>query len=123
MHVVCIGPRGQQGIGKFTSPMIRCAGRDSDVREVVDFIHHNYCSGINEGRKLLAIGYSLGANKLARMMGKDGDACKIAAAYICQPPMRYGECMDNIKNSYGGLMDILQGIKMANIYRPHMEFF
>lgn len=97
MHVVCIGPRGQQGMTKFTSPLIRCPGRDSDVREVVDHIHKVYCSGVNKGRKLLAIGFSLGANKLARMMGKDGDACKLSAAVCCQPPMKYWECVDNVR--------------------------
>lgn len=37
-HTVCIGPRGQQGINKFTSYQIRCPGRDSDIREVVDYV-------------------------------------------------------------------------------------
>jgi predicted alpha/beta-fold hydrolase len=38
-HCVCIGARGQQGVGKFTSYLFVTPGRDGDIREVVDSVH------------------------------------------------------------------------------------
>ena len=42
-HAVCIGPRGSQGVGKFTSYKFVSPGRDGDVREIVDYVHQKFC--------------------------------------------------------------------------------
>jgi len=47
MHTVSIGPRGAQGIMKLTSFRVVSPGRDSDVREVVDYVFEKYCKGRN----------------------------------------------------------------------------
>jgi predicted alpha/beta-fold hydrolase len=39
-HCVCIGARGQQGVGKFTSHFFVSPGRDGDIREVVEYVHN-----------------------------------------------------------------------------------
>lgn len=44
-HVVCVGPRGMQGVEKFTSHLIRCPGRDSDIRDVLDSIYAKFSKG------------------------------------------------------------------------------
>ena len=42
-HTVCIGPRGLQFIGKLTSYHVQATGRDSDIREVIQYIEQKYC--------------------------------------------------------------------------------
>ena len=105
-HVVCIGPRGMQGVQKFTSLILRCPGRDSDVRDVIDYIDQKYCSTPKtKSRQLFAMGFSIGGNKLAKMIGIDKEKCKLTAAYCCQAPMKYWETIKNLKNNFNGLLD------------------
>ena len=56
-------------------------GRESDVREVVDYLHKKYCKGKHSNRKLYGAGFSIGGNLLAKMVGIDGARCKLTAAY------------------------------------------
>lgn len=123
-HVLCIGPRGAQGIDKFTSILIRCPGRDSDIREVVDYVHSKYCSGDKtKNRQLFAMGYSIGANVLAKMIGIDKDKCKLTAAYCCQPPMKYWETIQNLKHNYYGILNLLIGCRLSVLYSPFKDYF
>lgn len=54
---------------------------DDDLREVVDHIHTTYCK--DNGRKLYAIGFSIGGNALCKLAGVDGADCKLDGIYVC----------------------------------------
>lgn len=120
-HVVCIGPRGQQGIGRLTSHLTVVPGRDSDVREVVDYVHGKFCQGAAAGRKLFAAGYSIGGNMLAKMIGVDQASCKLTAAFCCHPPMKYWETVHNMKTGYFGLCDYGCGKKTVALNMPYAD--
>ena len=80
-HAVCIGPRGQQGIGQQTSSLAVSPGRETDIREVVEFVHNKYCK--DNQRLIFGCGFSYGANNFAKMVGIDGEKCKLEAVFSC----------------------------------------
>jgi predicted alpha/beta-fold hydrolase len=68
-HVICIGHRGYQNINKFTSHLVISPARDSDPRNVIDYVHEKFCK--DNSRKLFASGFSVGGCQLAKMIGID----------------------------------------------------
>jgi len=113
-HVCMIGTRGQQGIRKMTSNLVSCPGRCSDVREVVDYVHAKFCN--DNSRRIYAAGFSIGGNKLAKMVGLDGPSSKLSGAYCCQPPLKYWETINNLKQAYFGIFDKVAGMKVSLLH-------
>ena len=68
-------------MGKFTSHLFVTPGRDGDIREVVDSVHKQYCK--SNQRLLFGCGFSYGANCFAKMVGIDGQKCKLEAVFSC----------------------------------------
>ena len=66
----------------------------------------------------MAIGCSLGANKLALMLGEDGDDSLIDAAVCIEPPMKAWVATSYCKN---GIYDQGMGANMRDIFLQHEE--
>ena len=64
----------------------------------------------------MALGCSLGANKLALFLGQDGENCLIDAAACIEPPMRAWIATGNAKNN---LYDKGLGANTRDIYYQH----
>jgi predicted alpha/beta-fold hydrolase len=54
---------------------------------------------------IFGCGFSYGANNFAKMVGIDGEKCKLEAVFSCQPPMKYAETIKNIKKNWYGFMN------------------
>lgn len=72
-----INHRGLLGC-KLSSPKLYTASSTEDVREPMLEIYEKYCKA--NGRKIMAVGCSLGANRLACMLGEEGEDCVLDAA-------------------------------------------
>ncbi|KAL1820568.1 hypothetical protein ACET3Z_015437 [Daucus carota] len=77
--VVC-NHRGMAGV-PFTSDRAYNSGWTTDVRDVIDHLHHKYPDA-----PLFAVGTSIGANILVKYLGEYGETVPLAgAAAICSP--------------------------------------
>ena len=74
--MVVVNHRGLSGC-KLSTPKLYHGASTEDFREPLRMVHQK-----NPGKKIMAIGCSLGANKLAMVMGEDGEECIIDAA-VC----------------------------------------
>jgi uncharacterized protein len=77
--IAVISHRGMYGC-KLSSPRLYHASSTIDLREPMNDIYQRFCKPY--GRKLMAVGCSLGANRLACTLGEDGDECVLDAA-VC----------------------------------------
>ena len=74
--------RGCSGV-KLTSPKIYWKCNWTDVKEPIEYIHAQYCSGDNvdfKKRNLYAYAVSLGAGMLTKYLFKSGDKCVLSGA-------------------------------------------
>ncbi|KAJ1948029.1 medium-chain fatty acid ethyl ester synthase/esterase 2 [Linderina pennispora] len=78
--VVVVHSRGCGG-SKLTSPMPFHCGYTGDYREVVAHLHTNF-----PNCRLLGLGFSLGANILAKYIGEEGASCLLTAAIAVGNP-------------------------------------
>ena len=92
----------------LSSPKLPSVCADSDLREVVDHIHSTYCK---HGRKLYALGFSIGGNALCKLAGLDGPNCKLDAIYVCQSPLIFAETSKNMRRYGCGIVDYLGGVR------------
>ncbi|KAI9502848.1 hypothetical protein GGI25_002625 [Coemansia spiralis] len=98
-QVVVLQSRGCNGVSLVT-PKAFHGGMTSDLREFVEHIAETM-----PGIPLIGLGFSLGANILAKYIGEEGDGCRfIAAASVCNPydiDMTVSSmCMPSLKNRY-----------------------
>jgi predicted alpha/beta-fold hydrolase len=66
-------------------------------------IYERFCKPF--GRKLMAVGCSLGANRLACTLGEDGDDCVLDAAVCVQAPMKLWIGTELAKTTLYGFYD------------------
>jgi predicted alpha/beta-fold hydrolase len=74
MYVVSFVARGCGGVS-LTTPETFTAARTADFRAVVQYLQKKY-----PGRKISAVGYSLGAGILLKYLGEEGSGCPLSAA-------------------------------------------
>ena len=79
LYVASFVARGCGGV-PLTTPETFTASRTNDFREVVQYISKTY-----PGRKIAAVGYSLGAGLLLKYLGEEGENCIISAAVAISP--------------------------------------
>ena len=79
-QAVIFNPRGRGGI-KFKSAQAYSVGYTEDLRQAIQHIHNKYPK-----RMLFGVGYSLGANYLAILMGEDGESALLNGAVCCAAP-------------------------------------
>ncbi|KAL5846036.1 hypothetical protein ACOSQ3_009560 [Xanthoceras sorbifolium] len=79
-NVVVSNHRGLGGVS-ITSDCFYNAGWTEDMREVVNYLHHEYLKA-----PLFTVGTSIGANILVKYLGEDGENSPVAGAVaICSP--------------------------------------
>ncbi|KAK1386820.1 Embryogenesis-associated protein EMB8 [Heracleum sosnowskyi] len=79
-NVVVCNHRGMAGV-PFTSDRTYNSGWTTDVRDVINHLHHKYSEA-----PLFAVGTSIGANILVKYLGEYGETVPLAgAAAICSP--------------------------------------
>lgn len=72
--------RGRGGV-KFKSAQAYSVGYTEDLRQVIEYIHSKHPK-----RELFGVGYSLGANYLAKYMGEEGENSLLSATVCCACP-------------------------------------
>lgn len=70
---------------EISSPSLYAFNGTKDLKEIIEHIHSEF-NGI--GRKLMVIGVSLGANRVACLLGELGETNLINAACCISAPMR-----------------------------------
>lgn len=73
---------------ELTSPQMFSGGYTGDIRTTL-----LYVSSLYPDAPLLGVGFSLGANVLARYVGEEGEDCRLTSACVMACPW------DNVKNS------------------------
>jgi len=78
---VVVNARGVGG-SPLTTPQVYCAAWTTDARDVAKYLRTQQ----QHRNMLVGVGFSLGANVLALMMGQDGYTCVLdAGASVCNP--------------------------------------
>lgn len=67
------------------------SGKSDDPRHVISVLRDRY------GGPLAAVGFSLGANVLLKLLGEDGVSCPLDAAAAVSPPLRLARCADRME--------------------------
>ena len=114
--VVVINSRGLAGC-PLTTPHLYSWNNTQDIREPVQEIYKKYVEPF--GRKFLAIGCSLGAHRLACLLGEDGENSLFDAACCVQCPMKVWVATSNAKITAGGFYDRALAGPVADLYLLH----
>merc|ERR1711937_57049 len=81
LRIALYSARGR-GSNPITTPFLYSAGYTEDIRRVVKHILAKHTHST-----LIGVGYSLGANALAKYLGEEGSSCKLAGAVCCSCPI------------------------------------
>jgi len=95
-EVWAYNPRGRGG-NVVCSPFLYSAGYTEDLKRAVEFV-----SARRHDLPLFALGYSLGSNKLAKMLGEQGGQCKLAAAACLACPINLSATSSALRKTWGG---------------------
>ena len=71
------------------------SGESGDAKEFIDYIHSSYPNS-----KLYAVGYSLGANMLLKLLGEQKEDSILSKAVAISAPMQLDMCADFIDNGF-----------------------
>lgn len=71
------------------------SGESGDAREFIEHLHKCYPSS-----KLYAVGYSLGANMLLKLLGEKPNFTLLKKAVAISAPMQLGTCADDINQGF-----------------------
>ena len=82
-------------------------------------IHEKYCKPY--GRKIMALGTSLGANRLGYMLGEEGESSVLDAAVCCSAPMKLWNAFEYVEKTYTGVYDKALGGYLAQVYLNHID--
>ena len=108
--VVVINHRGLAGCA-LTSPRLYSGESTIDFREPMHYINKTY----GKGRKLMAVGTSLGAHRLCSTMGEDGEKSPLHAACCVQAPMKLWKATNSAKYTMNGIYDQKLGDNMKAV--------
>jgi len=97
--VVVVNHRGLGGL-KLTTPKLYSSIAIDDFSDAIDFIDKKY-----PGRKLFALGASLGGNILGNILGYQGEKCKLTAGCVISAPILTPESASNLPPTLFGAYD------------------
>eukprot|EP01084_Bolivina_argentea_P067892 123573_1 len=106
-QAVIFNPRGRGGVA-FKSPQAYSVGYTEDLRQVIKYIHNKY-----PNRMLFGVGFSLGANYLAKYMGEESTNALLNGAVCCAAPTDPIVCNAAIKKQ--PIMDRMLASLLKNI--------
>ena len=115
---VVINYRGMTG-ATLTTPQIYNFGSYKDVLEPMKYVYEKYCS--QTSRPAFALGCSMGANILTNVIGHQGEACFLKAAFLIQAPMQIKMCIESIVTSMNGIFNKKMGEGLLNVYQRHQN--
>lgn len=101
----------------LTTPRFYNLETIDDVQEPIEYFYDKYCK--NTGKKIMALGCSMGANLLANAIGDDGESCKLTAAVCMQAPMKSWVVADNLPKILNGAYDRALAQSMTNVVLKH----
>ena len=81
------------------------------------YIHQTY----GKGRKLMAVGTSLGAHRLCLALGEDGKSSPLHAACCVQAPMKLWKATKTAKYTMKGIYDKKLGDNMKTVLMKHID--
>lgn len=103
LRVAIYNPRGRGG-NELLTPFLYSAGYTEDVRRVVEHVAAKTILGSTP--RVFAVGYSLGSNVLAKMLGEDGDSTPLTGAVCVACPIDCLSSNNHLRNTWiGQLMD------------------
>lgn len=114
--MVVINHRGLAGC-ELSSPKLYSGESTIDFREPMLHIKKTY----GQGRKLMAVGTSLGAHRLCLALGEDGKSSPIHAACCVQAPMKLWKATNSAKYTMKGIYDVKLGENMNRVLMRHKE--
>jgi len=113
-EVWAYNPRGRGG-NKVLSPFLYSAGYTEDLKRAIDFV-----ASRTAGLPLFAMGYSLGSNKLAKLLGECSDQCNLTAAVCLACPVDLVSTSNALQQTWGGrlldkvLVSFVQGVRVEH---------
>lgn len=120
MEVAVINYRGLAD-AKITSPRLFCADSWEDILEPMKYMYSQYVEKTE--RKVFAIGFSMGANILANVLGYIGDGkehkIKIDGACVIQAPHRMWIACRALFTSMGGFYNRRLGKNIKAVMLNH----
>ena len=96
-RVAAYNPRSRGG-NKLDSPFLYSAGYTQDLRRVIRHIHDNVAAE----RPIYLIGFSLGGNVVAKLLGEDGVHSFVNRAVVCSPPIDLLSMSNHLANTFMG---------------------
>ena len=123
MEVAVINYRGLSD-AVVTSPKLFCAYSWQDIIEPMKYIYGKYAQG--KDRKVFAIGFSMGANILANVLGhlganSDAHNLRIDGACVVQAPIRMQIACRALFESMGGFYNRRLGHNIKMLMLKHSE--
>ena len=114
-NAVVVNHRGCNGV-KIETPKMYWAASSWDFREAVHYIHKKY-----PHEKLYGIGYSLGANILAKYCGEDGEKCILDGATCVSSPFDMPTASKYLESTYYGIFTRFLASNIKNKILEHKE--
>eukprot|EP01097_Dermamoeba_algensis_P008117 TRINITY_DN5270_c0_g1_i1.p1 TRINITY_DN5270_c0_g1~~TRINITY_DN5270_c0_g1_i1.p1 ORF type:complete len:412 (-),score=80.91 TRINITY_DN5270_c0_g1_i1:151-1386(-) len=119
LSLVVLNFRGA-GTTKLVTNSAYSAGWTGDVREVAHYLRASYPSS-----KILAVGFSLGANVLLKYLGEEGSSTPFNAAAAVSSPWDLVNCSEKLHSSFLGKQ--LYSRRLAQsahaFVKRHLEMF
>ncbi|KZT66449.1 AB-hydrolase YheT [Daedalea quercina L-15889] len=109
--------RGCAGV-PLTSPQLYCAGNTDDIRMAVYYIRKKYPRA-----PLIGVGFSIGANILARYLAEEGEDSRMIAGCTLCSPSNVAENSDLLEGSWfcRTVYSTALGQNMQDIVKMHAE--
>ena len=95
-QAVVYNPRGRGGT-EVTSAFMYSCGYTHDLRRIIRILRSGFPDQL-----IMAVGFSLGANYLAKLIGEDGDDCQLDAAACLAAPVDCERLMVNLTSGILG---------------------
>eukprot|EP00755_Sulcionema_specki_P032317 Sspe_Gene.98481::Locus_71897_Transcript_1_6_Confidence_0.400_Length_1285::g.98481::m.98481 len=108
--VACFNPRGRGG-NSLTTPFMYSAGYTEDLRRAIAHIAKTHPKN-----PLFAVGFSLGANYLAKYVGEEGEGCPLKAAVCIACPVDCLLLSNNLHRSFIGRF-LLDPILVKSVHK------
>jgi len=113
MRVACYNARGRGG-NSVSTPFLYCAGYTEDLRRVLSSVHGQYPRA-----PMVAVGFSLGSNILAKYVGEEGVSCVLAAAVSIACPVDLLLSSNSLTSTWAG--KVLSRALVSNLHKMRGE--
>lgn len=116
-NAVVVNHRGGYPGLKITSPKLYWAASSWDYKEAVDHIKAKH-----PDLHIYGVGFSLGANILAKYLGEESDESVVEAAVWISSPLDMEKASQHLENTFKGMFSkFLAGKKIVIYFREYQK--